>query len=653
MTATDRRPPQAEDLYDLPSVGSPQISPDGSQVVYTVGIRDREVDKTRSRVWLVATEGGKLEPFSPEDESASSPRWSPDGSRLAYVVSGENGSRLAVQRLGETSPTIYEPSFMGGIGGLVWSPDGEKLAFTSRTVPEPTDTRDTRPQVIDRLRYFHNGSGYVGDGIWLVYLLDTNSGEASAITDPAWHHFQPSWSPDGARLALVTTRRPDWDLEWVWDIYTCRMDGSDLLQLTGSRGVCLAPVWSPDGSRIAYLDNRCPSTGTTVDYHLWSVPADGGEPDELTDELDRGLPAAMLPSDSPKAIWLEDGSGLLLSYRDAGFGRLARVENVTHRVVTLGDGEGVASAPSVSPENGRIAFSWTDAHSLPEIWACEADGSNRRRLTNHTGPAMERFALGEPRAFRLPSPDRFEVESWLTLPPGMSESDGPFPTILELHGGPHGAVGPAFSLRSQLLASNGYAVVAVNFRGSGGYGQAFADLILANWGAKEFEDAMAALDHLVERGIADPERLGVYGGSYGGFMTNYTITHSDRFAAAVTISTISRLDTLSYLTDHWESIDWDNGGYPFERPGYYEEHSPLSNVTKITTPVLILHGEADHTCSVSEADMLFAALRKQGKPVQLVRYPGEAHGFILGGRPSTQVDAHRRLLEWFQQHMPV
>src|SRR5579875_1239877 len=360
MTATDRRPLRAEDLYDLPSVSDPQVSPDGGLVAYTVTIRDRAANKSHSRVWIVSTEESQSRPFSPEDRSASSPRWSPDGSRLAYVVSGDDGARMAVQQLDEAEPKVFEPTFKGGIGGLVWSPDRRTLAFTSRTVPGPLDTRDTRPQVVDRLRYFNNGIGYVGDGVWRVYLLDTGSGEAKAITDPVWHHFQPAWSPDGSRLALVTTRRPDWDLEWIWDIYTCRPDGSDLQQLTQSQGVCLAPTWSPDGRAIAYLDNRCPSTGTTVDYHLWSVPASGGDPDELTDELDRGLPAAMLPSDSPKVGWSQDGGGVLFSYRDAGFSRLARVDKANHRIDTLAGGEGVTGSPSSSPETGRIAFSWSD-----------------------------------------------------------------------------------------------------------------------------------------------------------------------------------------------------------------------------------------------------------------------------------------------------
>lgn len=645
-------PLEAEDLYSLASVSDPRISPDGGTVAYVVGTLDREADKRRSRIWLVSTEGDPSpRPFSPGGQDGS-PRWSPDGRTLAYTVRGEHGAQLCLQELAGGEPRLVGAEHPAGIGGLVWSPDGGKLAFTSRTVPP--GNRDRLPQVQRRLRYLHNGTGYVGDGIWRLYVHDLARGEAVAISDPDWHHFQPTWSPDGSKLACVTTRRPDWDLEWIWDIYSFNLDGSDVRKLTGSLGVCIAPDWSPDGRRVAYIDNRCPSTGTTVDYHVFAVAADGSaEPVELSGALDRGATAAMLPSDAPKIWWAPDDSGVYFTYRDAGYAHIGKAEATGDSVRPIVSGPVAASGLSLAAQTGRLAYLASDAGTPGEVWSCAPDGSGAHQLTRHTEPVMAELSLGQAESFSLTAPDGLRVESWLTLPPGKTAGDGPFPTILELHGGPHGAVGPAFTSRTQILASHGYAVVAVNFRGSGGYGQSFADVILGDWGAKEFADAMAALDHLVEQGIADPKRLGVFGGSYGGFMTNYTITHTERFAAAVTISTISTLATLSYLTDHWESIDWDNGGYPFERPDYFWEHSPLKYVTRITTPLLILHGEHDFTCSVSEADMLFAALRKQRKEVELVRYPGEAHGFIARGRPLTTVDAHRRLLDWFLTHIPV
>ncbi|HET7037723.1 MAG TPA: S9 family peptidase [Thermomicrobiaceae bacterium] len=646
---TDGRPFTPDDLLRLPSVSDARIAPGGAQVAYVVATLDAAADEARSQVWLVATAGGEPRQIS-DGERDGSPRWSPDAQTLAYVRRADQGQHILLRPLDGGDARAIGEELRGGIGSLSWSPDGRFLAFTSRDVP--AGDRDKLPQVTRRLRYLHNGGGYVGDGNWRVWVLDVQTGEAAPISDPDWHHFQPAWSPDSERLALVSTRRPDWDLEWVWDIYSCRRDGSDLRQLTGSQGVAIAPAWSPDGGRIAYLDNRAPWTGTTVDYHLWTIAADGGEPVEVSAALDRGAVTSMLPGDTPPPRWSPDGRTLFWLAREAGFAQIMRVGADGGPVRAIVGGEGSATHPTIA-NDGRLAYTWSDWRTPPEVWVCGPDGEDARRLTEHTRPLLSELALGEPRTFSMTAPDGLTVESWLWLPPGASESDGPFPTLLQLHGGPHGAVGPAFATQTQLLASHGYAVVGVNFRGSGGYGQAFADVILADWGTREFADAMAAIDDLIARGVADPERLGVYGGSYGGFMTNVVVTHTARFKAAVTMATIASLETLSYLIDHWESIATDNGGYAFTRHDYYRAHSPLTDVERITTPLLILHGASDHTCAVAEADMLFAALRQQRKEVELVRYPGEAHGFSRAGRPSTRVDAHRRLLAWFRAHIPA
>ncbi|MDQ6831938.1 MAG: S9 family peptidase [Chloroflexota bacterium] len=313
-------------------------------------------------------------------------------------------------------------------------------------------------------------------------------------------------------------------------------------------------------------------------------------------------------------------------------------------------GTGSTGWPTISVDGTRLAFPWTGTAAPPEIWTCEGNGGTRRQLTGTNSALMDEVVASSPERFAITAGDGREVESILWLPPGKTAADGPFPTLLHLHGGPHGAVGEAFSTQQQILATHGFAVFSINFRGSAGYGKAFADTILADWGAKEHADSMTALDALVARGIADPHRLGVFGGSYGGYMTNYVITHTDRFRAAVTMATISDLATLSGTTDQWESIDFDSGGAPWEEERYYREHSAMPLVARITTPLLIMHGEEDYTCRVTEAEQLFVALRKLRREVEFVRYPGESHGFTRG-RPRTQQDALTRLLGWFVDHL--
>ncbi|MCA1723817.1 MAG: S9 family peptidase, partial [Thermomicrobia bacterium] len=433
------------------------------------------------------------------------------------------------------------------------------------------------------------------------------------------------------------------------DIYTSDAEGGDLRQLTHGTGVAQGPAWSPDGATIAYYDNGNPRTGSTEDYHLYVIPAAGGAATNLTGHMDRGVHAGEPPAPAIPPLWSPDSQSLLAILTVAGNAHCYRVSRDGEATRVIG-GAGSTGWPTISADGARLAFPWIAPDAPLEIWTADRSGGDRRQLTRANDAPLGEIAVSTPERFTVTAADGFPVESVLWLPPGRTAADGPFPTLLHLHGGPHGAVGEAYSSQQQMLATHGFAVYSINFRGSAGYGKAFADTILADWGAKEHADSMAALDALIARGIADPHRLGVFGGSYGGYMTNYVITHTDRFHAAVTMATISDLATLSGTTDQWESIDFDSGGAPWEAAAYYREHSAMPLVARITTPLLILHGEEDYTCRVTEAEQLFVALRKLRREVEFVRYPGESHGFTRG-RPRTQLDALTRLLGWFTDHL--
>jgi len=644
---TAQRPLEPDDVLRLQSVGDPQISPDGSRFAYTVGTMDSEQDKTYSALWLVPTGGGEPRQLTRGAARDGNPRWSPDGQSVAFTSDRSGGA-----------PQLWLLPFAGGdplqltrghygAGTPVWSPDGTRIAFSARVTPQ--ETPKNAPRVARRLRTFLNGSGYIGDGFWHLFVVTVPSGETRQITAGDWHHFTPAWSPDGNRLAFVTTRREDWDLEWIWDVYTSDADGGDLRQLTHSTGVCQGPAWSPDGTRIAYYDNSNAHTGSTEDYHLHLIPATGGEATNLTGHMDRGVWTWEPPAPATPPLWSPDSQSLLTILNVSANMRAYRFSMDGEATHVIG-GTGDTGWPTMSADGSRLAFPWTGPDAPTEVWTCHESGSARRQLTRTNGTLMDEIAVSKPERFSITADDGRAVESILWLPPGKTAADGPFPTLLHLHGGPHGAVGEEFSTQQQILATHGFAVVSINFRGSAGYGKAFADTILADWGAKEHADSMATLDTLVARGIADPHRLGVFGGSYGGYMTNYVITHTDRFRAAVTMATISDLATLSGTTDQWESIDFDSGGAPWEAAQYYREHSAMPLVARITTPLLIMHGEEDYTCRVTEAEQLFVALRKLRREVEFVRYPGESHGFTRG-RPRTQQDALTRLLGWFVDHL--
>ncbi len=641
------RPLTPDDVLRLQSVGDPQISPDGARVAYTVGTMDVSQDVAYSTLWLAPTDGGAPRQLTRGAVRDGSPRWSPDGAAIAFTSNRGGGApQLWLLSLAGGDP-LPLTTFHHGVGAPVWSPDGTRVAFSARVTPEG-GAKNT-PRVARRLRTFLNGSGYIGDGFWHLFVVDVPSGATKQITGGEWHHFTPAWSPDGQRLAFVTTRREDWDLEWVWDIHTSDADGGDLRQITRSTGVCQGPAWSPDGARIAYYDNGNPRTGSTEDYHLHIIPATGGTSENLSGHMDRGVNAWEPPTPSTPPLWSPDSRSALAVLNVAGNAHCYRF-GMDGEAVRVIDGMGSTGWPSMSADGSRLSFMWNGTDAPPDIWACDGSGGARRQLTRANAAIMDEIAVSAPERFAITVEDGRPVESILWLPPGRTAADGPFPTLLHLHGGPHGAVGEAYSAAQQMLVGCGFAVSSINFRGSAGYGKDFADVILRDWGAREHADSMAALDALIARGIADPARLGVYGGSYGGYMTNYVITHTDRFRAAVTMSTISDLATLSGTTDQWESVDFDSGGTPWEAAEYYRAHSAMPLVTQITTPLLIMHGEEDQTCRITEADQLFTALRKLRRDVEFVRYPGESHGF-LRGRPRTQHDALTRLRDWFVGHL--
>ena len=632
--AAPRSPFRPEDLARLVQAGPPIFMPGGDLLYPATRFED---GGRRVRLTRLPRSG---DPQNLYDGEMADPALSADGSLVAFVgrVSGEEGVALLDVRTGEVRLLT---KFAGSVRAPVWSPDGRRLMVE---VLSPMEEGPQDPHVVTRVRYDLDGLGYLGSRTWNVYVLDVASGSATPVGTPEWHHLYPCWAPDGRHIALITTRRPDWDIEWVWDLYTVDLDSKEWRLLTRSDGVARMPVWSKDGRRLAFFHNHTPATSSTYDYHLMVVPSDGSEaPQCLSHAFDRGSPQGMVPFRAAAPEELADGR--FLWYANLG-GRLTVVATdaegrttplVSHVAFpTAGpdgiDGAGLALLPDRPPEVCRFSLATGDIEVQSDLnpWL------------------RERRPVPAPRLVTLDTEDG-PVENWVWEP----EGDGPHPTLLFFHGGPHGAVGPYFQTLVAMPVTHGYAVAAPNFRGSGGYGQAFADLIQGHWGTKEGEDGAALAEHLIGTGVAAQGHVGVYGGSYGGFMTNWMVTrHPEVQQAAVTIATISHLATLAYGIDHWESIQTDMGGPPWEIPASYREHSPITQVDRVQCPMLILHGGDDRTCPPYEAEMWFVALRWQKKPVTWVEYPGEGHvSLFFSGRLNTLTDLHRRTLEWFDQHL--
>ncbi|MDQ7843656.1 MAG: S9 family peptidase [Armatimonadota bacterium] len=653
-----------DDLLALKWIGDPQISPDGRWVVYVQKVADREADTYRSHLWIVPLEGGPARQFTAGGHQDSLPRWSPDGRRIAFLsdrgaAAAEPGARKPKQ--------IYVIPVDGGEAtavttgnrnptDLAWSPDGRWIAFAGKPEGSRDDKSDVK--VITRVRYKFDGEGYWDGRYKHIFVVPAEGGEVRQITDGEFDHSDPAWSPDGRWIACVANRSDDADYTNVTDIWVFPSAGGEGRRLTFSVGPCAMPAWSPDGARIAYLghDNEAMSATNT---RLWIAPLAGGSPVCVTAGLDRSLAHHIITDMRAhprvgRPVWLPDGRAVLVLVAEGATNQLARVE-VSSGAVTVLTGirrEIYGYDFDRAVQNGVLAVS--DPLTPGDLWAVRLDGDalRERRLTAVNADLLDGLVLSRPERFTYEGADGWPVEGWVMRPAGFQEGRR-YPAILQIHGGPHGAYGEAFFHEFQVLAAEGFAVVFTNPRGSQGYGQRFTAATHHDWGGKDYEDIMRGLDAALERfPFLDPERLGVAGGSYGGFMTNWVIGHTDRFKAAVTMRSISNhlsqwgTSDLAYMKGFWEFP-----GDPWESPTWYWERSPLAYVANIRTPLLILHSEMDLRCPMPEAEQLFAALKKLRREVVFVRFPGESHDLSRAGKPAHRLERLRWIVRWFADHL--
>jgi len=657
-----KRPMTIDDLLALKWVSDPQISPDGTRVVFVQKVVDRDGDTYRSHLWMAPLDGGLARQFTAGSHEDSLPRWSPDGHWIAFL-----SDRAAPPGEGKKPKQIHVIAADGGEAraltsgnyspmDLIWSPDGTTLAFVGKPdTPKP----QSDVKVITRVRYKFDGEGYWDGRYKHLFTVPLDGGAVTQVTAGDFDHVDPVWSPDGRHLAFISNRTPEADFTNVTDVWVLPL-GGDPRCLTQSVGPCSMPAWSPDGTTLAYLghDN---SFMAATNLGLWVVPVQGGAPRLLTREFDRSLTHHAITDmrAHPKVgmpVWLPDGARVLVLVAEGATNQLALVEVSRGDVTALTSGAreifGYAFTPSVAA--GVLAIS--DPLTPGDLWAVQLDGTrvSERRLTAVNADHLDGIELSVPERFTYEGADGWPVEGWVMHPRGFSEGTR-YPTILQIHGGPHGAYGEAFFHEFQILASEGYALVYTNPRGSQGYGQRFTAATHHDWGGKDYEDIMRGLDAALARfAFLDPDRLGVAGGSYGGFMTNWVVGHTDRFKAAVTMRSISNhlsqwgTSDLAFMKGFWEFP-----GDPWEAPTWYWERSPLAYVTNIRTPLLILHSEMDLRCPVGEGEQLFAALKKLKREVMFVRFPNESHDLSRIGKPAHRTERLRLIVKWFGDHLRV
>jgi len=647
-SAQEKRLLRPEDFSRIRTVSDPQISPDGGWIAYAVKTLDLAKDKSATNLWLASWNGSQNFPMTFGEETQTHARFSPDGAYIAFLSSRgdarENDQLWLLNRKGGDAQKVTETK--GDVADFAWSPDGKKLVLAI-TDPDPSapdpdakekDKKAAPPIVIRRFQFKQDKIGYLVDRHTHLFLFDLASRKLDPLTSGAHDDLLPSWSPDGREIAFVTRRGDDPDRTDNWDIYVVEASpGGKERQLTTSPEADnnpdweTAPAWSPDGKWIAYLHGGDPKLIEYATNSLAVIPASGGAARIVTPSLDRNVSRVRFSS---------DGNWLQFVVEEDRVDRLARVRVAGGPIEPQETGGRTISVFDLAP-GGKIVVLATDSQHPAEVFAVEKGGL--RPLTNQNGPFLDEVKLAKVEETRFSSSDGTEIHGFFFLPPD-SRPGARLPALLRLHGGPQSQYTNAFSFELQLFAANGYAVIAPNPRGSTGRGTEYCRAIYADWGHRDVQDDLAAVDDAVAKGIADPERLGVGGWSYGGISTNYVIATTTRFLAATSGASISNV-IAGYGTDEYIR-DYENElGVPWKNPDTWTRLSyPFLHADKIRTPTLFLCGEKDFNVPLLNSEAMYQSLRSLGVPSELVIYPGQFHGLT---KPSYILDRYRRYLDWY------
>jgi dipeptidyl aminopeptidase/acylaminoacyl peptidase len=672
-----------EDLYRIAFLTKPRISPDGQRVAFVTTTIDERKHHYRSAIWVAQSEDATLKRFTFGKAKATDPVWSPDGRWLAFVseregeLSGKDDGEQKIRGKGKAHIWLI-PTDGGearqltamphGAASPVWSPDSQRLVFCAPVGPLDEEDEDGKPlpkaRVIDQLWYRLDGVGYIYERRQHLFMVDvTGNAEPQQLTDGDWDDSDPSWSPDGTQLAFVSSREADrWRLPCA-DVYTLSLangQAGELRRLTDGSISCGVPSWSPDGKMIAFLATLKLRSANHVDLYTIAAAQNGQDsPRCLTTEFegscmdwtnsDMSDDHLMIPP-----AWSADGKTLYVLAAQRGASRVFAVPTAGtgKQIETLTPGNVHVMDFSASSAKGSMALLIEDPTHIGEIFLCStATPGELRKLTGFNDALLGELALATPEFMPYIGEDSWPMDGWIMKPQDF-DATKKYPLIVEIHGGPNTQYGYGFFHEMQLLVAQGNVVLYTNPRGSCGYGREFALAVRGDWGTKDSLDIMAGVDTLLQKGYIDEQRMGVTGGSYGGFMTNWLISHNNRFRVAVTDRSVTNLASdfgsgdlgWSFADDELETTPWDD----LDR---YMQQSPIKYVKNIQTPLLIIHSEQDLRCNIEQAEQLFASLKYLGREVRFVRFEGQSHGLSRGGHPKLRVERLKHITGWFEKYL--
>jgi dipeptidyl aminopeptidase/acylaminoacyl peptidase len=640
----------SNELSRLRSVESVALSPDGHYIAYTVAMRDRP-GRPYGQLWVMDLSTQKSLRLG-GDKPAGNPLWSRDSHWIAF--NGEDGEKhgLLIAHPDGSNPTFLAPmagtnSPLPGTGAdYTWSPDGKQIAFVSSTPGEEAAEASGDPRVITRYLYkpdAREGLTRFNDNQRLhLFVVDVASRQVRQLTQGNYDEHSVDWSPDGKQILFASNREPNQDEFFNYDLFTFQLADNSIHRLTATESTEYDPAWSPDGKLIAYRATRRGLTDretTMEDTHVWLMNADGSNRREI---------GAVIDNRQGEPQWSPDGSAVYFTVQQRGSFHLARLPIAGGQPEYVVNADGAIAGWSPG-SNGAVAYALSTPRDASELYY-RSGSAAPRQLTNLNQELFANKTIAEVEPFTFISNDnRFEVEAFLTKPVNLT-ADSKHPLIVLIHGGPHGANGPAFNFKQQVYAAHGYAVLNVHYRGSTGYGQKFADAVFGDQDGNEGQDVLYGVSAAVRRYLwIDRERLGIEGVSYGGQLTDWLITQTNEFKAAIPTAGIANLVSYNYMTyyNQYEEMEFGQFLHQGNLMDLAWERSALKHIAAAHTPTLIIHGENDNDVPIAEAEQMFIALKDLGVETVFLRYPREGHGLT---ETRHQIDATDRSIAWYEKH---
>ena len=666
MSKQKKRHITAEDLYEFNLISEPQVSPDGKLAIFCLRRADKETEKVHSNLWLVPTSGKPARQFTYGSQSDTHPRFSPDGSRIAFLSNRDDKKQLQIYLIplkgGEARPIT---DLKGTIKSLEWSPDGTKLLLQFRKRDAEEIIREANEKKkelgivyrqITRVFFKEDGVGFLPKGRWCALCVDVKSEKIKQFTDDdAYDTLDPHWSPDGSHIAFCSNHKKDPDLDPdAIDLYVFSVREGTTRRIETPVGPKGNPTFSPDGNLIAYYGHKGKGQ-SWKETRLWVIPASGdGEALNLTKDYDFDVSSwtindmGDLPQVAP--IWSSDGKRIYFQVAHHGNTVLKSV-SLKGEVADVVSDEGVVGAFTFDGKQQRLIYFHANMQDTGQVCLREL-ATNRSRVLTHTNKdLLNELNLGKIEEVWFKGASENDLQGWILTPPGFDPAKK-YPSILEIHGGPLVQYGNFFMHEFYYLAAQGYVVYFCNPRGGQGYGEQHAKAIHNNWGTADYEDVMVWADYVEKKPYIDSSRMGVTGGSYGGYMTNWIIGHTNRFSAAVTQRSVSNLISMYGSSDfNWAFQEEFGGLPPWEDLENYWRQSPMKYIGNVTTPTLVIHSEQDLRCAIEQDEQVFVALKRLGVDTEMIRFPDEPHGLSRNGRTDRRVARLENICRWFDRYL--